>query len=119
MSHPIRCTRRSQSQRPDSSFNLRQAPSRCESLRQSSNDSEIKSVLKTYSTMENRDRLISKLKSMKSDATECIQSLSQRNYVTDRSTPLSRRQLLDCKQEMVQLSRRISVATDRPETNPR
>lgn len=42
---------------------------------------------------------------MRSSATECIKSLSHRNK--DQAS-LSRRELLDCQQEMVQLSKQLN-----------
>eukprot|EP00210_Caulerpa_lentillifera_P000524 g507.t1 len=119
VSHPLDWMKRSQSElQPSSSFHSRELLSRCESVK-SRMDTEIDAVLKTYNTTESRDRLISKLKSMKSDSTDCIKNLSQRNHATERPAPMSRRQLLECKQEMVQLSKQISVSTDRPQSNSR
>eukprot|EP00210_Caulerpa_lentillifera_P002303 g2211.t1 len=110
VSHPVNFMRRSSSELQLSSFNSRPLSSRCPSVR-STNDDEINAVLKTYNTTESRDRLISKLKSMKSGSTDCVRSLSQRNHAADHHTtePLTRKQLIACKQEIINLSKQFST----------
>lgn len=117
VSHPILTPRRSTSQLLPS-FHSRPIPSRCASA-MGSNDVEIDLVLKTYNTSESRDRLISKLKSMKCGSTDCVRSLSQRNHSSDSAEPITRQKLLACKQEIVSLSKQLGSATERSRGNPR
>lgn len=116
VSHPILISRRSTSQLLPS-FHSRPIPPRCASAI-GSNDVEIDLVLKTYNTSESRDRLISKLKSMHCGSTDCVRSLSQRNHTADNAEPITRQQLLACKQEIVSLSKKLGAASERARGNP-
>lgn len=102
-SHPLQCFKRTPSQHPlKRSAHHRRGQSQIVE----GSSKEIADVLKAYNTSESRDRLISKLKDMKSGAADCIKSLSQRNL--DQQASFTRRELLMCKQEMVQLSKQLS-----------
>jgi len=105
-SHPLRCFKRTPSQHPlKASAHHRRGKSQIVE----GSSKEIADVLKAYNTSESRDRLITKLKDMKSGAAECIKSLSQRNL--EQQSSLTRRELLMCKQEMVHLSKQLSGPT--------
>lgn len=103
-SHPLKCLEQKASEYPlQTAGRHRRVKSTMDG-----NSKEIADVLKAYNTSESRDRLISKLKDMKSGAAECIKNLSQRNL---EQSSLTRRELLICKQEMVQLSKQLSGNT--------
>lgn len=105
-SHPLRCFKRTTSEQiPLRASRHRRAISEVVPAIRSSE--EIQEVLKTYNTTEGRDRLISKLEGMKSKATDTIKNLSHRNYAEQS---LSRRELITCQQEMVQLTRQVNAA---------